>query len=307
MRTWKIGLAIGVLLFAGLASAALTPPETVPDSKIAPPAASCRERPQRIVSLAPGTTEILFALGAGDRVAGVTDWCNWPPAAREKPKVGGFSDANAERVLILKPDLVFTAGEIHRTIGAALRQAGIRVVDVAPQTLDEVPEAVRKVAAAIGEPAAGERLVRELAAKAARLAEMRRAAAGPPPRVFVEIWDKPFLTVGRQSFINDVIERAGGINAAGALRRGYAPTDAESLLAMQPDIYVIVNHTGSEKRYSRVASGEIAWGVPAIKKGNLFYLDGDLVTRPGPRSFDAALALADMIAAVAGEAGGARR
>jgi len=269
----------GILLAILLGAAQRQQAEQVqpgPRTALAPPA-----RPQRIVSMSPGNTEILFALGAGDRVVGVTSYSDYPEEAKTKPSIGGYHAPDVEKIVALSPDVVFVMGEIQAAYIKVLQQAGIKVVSVEPKTLPEILTAIGVISEAIGEKERGEVLRASLARQ---LDEVRRSTARvPPKRVFLEIWDAPLLTVGNRSFINDIISQAGGVNVAADRNVDYTPCDIETLYAYNPDVYIIISHSRDDSR-SFVYRPELA-DVAAVKNRQVFHMVDDLVTRPGPRCF----------------------
>ena len=173
----------------------------------------------RIVSLAPSVTEILFALDLGDHIVGVTDQCNYPPAAKDIERVSGFGTPNVEKLLALGPDMVIACGLEKPEFTEALRQAGIQVVNVQKTgfiaSFPELFDAVGQIGEATGRRAEAQKLVAgmqaELDAVAARIGRIDDARR---PRVFVEIEESPLMTAGAGSFIDDLISRAGGRNVA---------------------------------------------------------------------------------------------
>lgn len=248
-------------------------------------------KPQRIVSMSPGNTEILFALGAGDRVVGVTSYSDYPEEAKTKPSIGGYHAPDVEKIVALSPDIVFAMGEIQAKYIHILEQAGIRVVSVEPKTLPEILTAIDVISEAIGEPERGAVLHAELDRQ---LSEVRRLTAQTPPkRVFLEIWDAPLLTVGKQSFINDIISQAGGINVAADKNVDYTPCDIETLYAYNPEVYIIISHSRNDTR-SFIGRPELV-DIAAVKNKQVFQVVDDLLARPGPRNFTGLVKLAEIL------------
>lgn len=241
-------------------------------------------KPLRIVSLAPSITEILFAVGAGDRVVGVTTYCDFPEQAKKLPKVGGFQSPDIETIVMMRPDLVLASGQMHYQTIRALEKAGIRVAAIEPQTMEEVLKAIRLIGSLVHEEANGEKLAGELAQK---LQNIRTLHAGSDKRrVFVEIWDVPLLTVGAKSYIHDVIVQAGGVNVAGARQVDYLPSDFETLYAYNPDTYLVVRHGVYGKKTEVFTKFQLN-DIQAVRENRIFYVSDDFLARPGPRSFAA--------------------
>lgn len=237
-------------------------------------------RPERIVSLMPSLTEILFALEAGERVVGVTNWCNYPAEAQEREKVGGIFDLNTERILALEPDLILTGkSERLAEILAFLDEVGIPYFVVDPQDLAEIESSIAKVAEIIGTSAKGEAIVAELQAGRAALAERVNAIAeADRPSVFVMIDTDSLFTVGDGVFLADLIAGAGGNNIAAGLGSGWFILSEEKLFELDPEI-IIATFPMREQLLTREG-----WqGLQAVKNGRIYDVDGDLVSRPGPR------------------------
>ena len=248
-------------------------------------------KPQRIVSLSPGNTEILFALGAGDRVVGVTSYSDYPEEAKAKPSIGGYHAPDVEKIIALAPDIVFAMGDIQKKYVRILERAGIRVVSVEPKTMAEIITAIDSISEAIGEPERGAALHADLVHK---LNEVQRLTAqSPRKKVFLQIWDAPLLTVGNRCFINDLIGQAGGINAAADKNVDYTPCDIETLYAYNPATYIVISHSRDET-HLLIARPELA-DIEAVKNKQVYQIDDALLTRPGPRSFSGLVQLAEIL------------
>ena len=248
-------------------------------------------KPQRIVSMSPGNTEIVFALGAGDRVVGVTSYSDYPEEAKSKPTIGGYHAPDVEKIVALSPDIVFAMTDIQAKYIQILTQAGIRVIAVEPKSLPEILTAIDIISEAIGEQERGRKLHRELADQ---LAEVRRLVGSAPlKRTFLEVWDTPLLTVGRQSFIHDLITQAGGINVSADKNVDYTPCDTEQLYAYNPEVYVVLSHSRDDIR-SLVTNPNLA-DIQAVKNNQVFSITDDLLQRPGPRSFIGLVKLAEIL------------
>ncbi len=239
--------------------------------------------PRRIISLSPSNTEILFALGLKDRLIAVTDFSDYPEEAKSKPRVGSFQNPDLEKIVSLRPDLVLAAGELHSRQIKILEKAGITVVAIEPRTMQEVLDAIQLVAEATGVPEKGLRLVQKLRLKLAEIHHFIDKAQ--KRRVFVEVWDEPFLTIGRKSYLSDIINQAGGINVAAGRNLDYMTCDLEMLYAFNPDTYIVVRHSGIGRGIETEKDPRLA-NVLAIKENRVFRLSDDILSRPGPRSFD---------------------
>ncbi|HEY66539.1 MAG TPA: cobalamin-binding protein [Caldilineae bacterium] len=243
--------------------------------------------PARIVSLAPSNSEILFAVGAGDQVVGVTKYCNYPPEACEsKEIVGGFSakSISVEKILALEPDLVLAAGKIHQPIIEALEQLDIPVVALTASTFDDVYANIELV----GRLTAHEEQAAEVIAEMkARVAAVTEAVASIPEeqrlKVFWETWDEPLMTAGPSTFIGQMIELAGGINIFADVTEDYPQISAEEVVQRNPDVILGPDSHGEKLTPEQVAQRPSWSQINAVKNGRIHLVNGDIVSRPGPR------------------------
>ena len=248
----------------------------------------------RIVSLAPSVTEILFALASGDSLVGATDHCDYPPEALRIDRVGGFGTPNVEKLLALSPDLVIAAGFERAEVADVLRQSGMRVLDVKIRNFEELFDAIRQIGKAVGRFHQAEGIVArmrgELEAVAARNGTTSR---GQRPKVFVEIDSHPLTTAGGNSFLDDLIVRAGGVNAAHEIPQAYSSINPEKVIAWNPDI-IIVARMGRPGDAAAQLSRRIGWAdIAAVKNGRVIAdIHPDLLFRPGPRLIGGVQALA---------------
>jgi iron complex transport system substrate-binding protein len=250
-------------------------------------------RPERIVSAAPTVTEILFALGAGERVVAVTDQCNYPAEASARDRVGGFWTLNIESVLAARPDLVIGSRGNPQDVISAVRSADMPVFTIDPQTLDDIYAAIRHVALLIGEVEAGEELIADMEDRLATVAE--RIGGVPDdarPTAFMVLQVVPLWTAGSGTFQDDAIRAAGGRNTAGDVEgfRGYG---TESLLARDPDFLLLSTMNGDPERMKReVLATSGLRHLSAVRNDHMIVLDADPIMRPGPRIVDAVEAMA---------------
>ncbi len=247
----------------------------------------------RIVSLAPSITETMFVLGDGDRLVGVTDYCDYPPEATLKPRVGGISTPSFEAILALRPDLVLATAESNYAEHVQrLVSLGLAVYVIRPVDFETVLESIERI---------GGVLSRDVAARA-RVASMRRdaeaiarAVAGSPrPRVLYVVWPNPLIAPGGGTLISELIQRAGGESVTGAEPLPYPRLSLETVVERRPDRIIVGRHgQGTVEELLR------GWGrlgsVSALRDGRVFAVDGDLVHRPGPRMVEALRALARVI------------
>ncbi|MDD4793602.1 MAG: cobalamin-binding protein [Firmicutes bacterium] len=239
-----------------------------------------RKAPARIVSLAPSNTEILFSLGLGDRLVGVTSACDYPEAAAKIDKIGDYN-INVEAVVAKRPDLVVAQSDLQMPVVEKLRELGILVLAVEPKTLDEVFESMEMIGIVSGE---AERARKVVALLKARVAAVEKAVAGLPkskmPVVFVEIWNDPLMTAGSGTFVDDLVRRAGGQNLAGEVA-GWPQISPELVIASKPDVIILTCFNKAE------VMERIAWQrTPALINDVVYEFVPDLLVRPAPRLVD---------------------
>jgi iron complex transport system substrate-binding protein len=235
--------------------------------------------PQRIVSLMPSLTETLFALGLGERVVGVTDYCNYPNEVSDIEKIGSLWSINAEVILSLEPDLIFTTeGITQQEVLDVLTANNLTVMVVNPQNLDEIEESFRLIAKVAGVPENGEELASQVRAdREAFIAKVTVIPAEERPNVFIMV-DDQLYTVGSGVFMDDLITIAGGVNIAADLSSGWFQMSEEQLLELNPDLIISSYITRDE------ILGKAAWQeLNAVKNERIYKVNDDLTSRPGPR------------------------
>jgi iron complex transport system substrate-binding protein len=257
------------------------------------PVDGASEAPQRIVSLTPALTEILFAVGAGDRVVGVTQYCDFPPAAKTRPKVGGYVNPSVEAVLALKPDLVIVSpGPGNRDAALAMRRAGLRLEIVPAETLEESLAAIEIVARVAGDEAKGRDL--RTAVRARLDAVAKRSAGTPRTRTLFCIQTDPIIAAGRDTLPSQLLELAGGLNVVGVAR--YPRLDVEAVAAARPELILQSRmDLASGDAHAEDAFWKRWPSIPAVAHGRVVVLRDDLALRPGPRVADAAEELAAIL------------
>lgn len=229
-----------------------------------------------MVALAPNLTEMLFALGAGDRIVGVDDHSNHPDAAKALPKVGGMQP-NIEKIVALRPDIVFASTEgNHPSLAAALAAANVPLFVVRTDRLSEIPVAMRRLAAILGAPDdAVQELERAVAAQ-----KRTRANA---PRVLFAVWTDPLYVAGRATFTDDLFVLTGARNAVEVT--GWPQYSLESLAATPPDILLYPRGAVTPQQVDALLKR-----VPGLQI-RVVPVNEDIFQRPGPRMAEAAAAL----------------
>lgn len=233
--------------------------------------------PTRVVSLAPANTEILFALGAGETLVGVTSYDDYPAEVAEIEKVGDFAGPNLEAVAAADPDVVFVTTGVQGDIIAKLEGLGAKVVALDPQTLEGVYEDIAEVSSIMNRVSEGTALVEDMRSRAA---EVRAAVASEKPvTAFIEIGQNPLFTVGASTLLDELVTLAGGTNVV--TEPGYIPYSAEQLVKADPDVYLATKSSGTDAETLGSRAGYA--GLSAVKEGRVVILDDNLVSRPGPR------------------------
>jgi iron complex transport system substrate-binding protein len=244
-------------------------------------------RPERIVSLAPNLTEILFAVGAGDRVVATTTFCDYPPEAASKVRIGDTQRPDLERLIALKPDLVVvsTASQLE-TLSERLEGLGIPTYVSRARDLDGVLASIERIGDLVGEPAAGEALVARLRERANRIHSA--VAPRPAPKVFFVVGSAPLITTGRGTFLDDLIRQAGGVSISADETAEWPQYSPEAVIGAAPEVIILPTFSHGVENEIPAALRE----TPAARNGRVIRVDADLVMRPGPRLVDGLEALA---------------
>jgi len=240
---------------------------------------------RRVVSLAPSITESLFAIGAGERVAGVTDYCSYPDAARRKPRVGGMLSPSLEAIAALKPDLVVLSMEGNqREDFGALNRLGVPVFVTNPRNLNGIAKSLRDLGALTGHREQAETLATELVRRADSLTAV--AASFPRVRTLLVVSLQPLVVVGRGTFLQELLDRAGADNLAAGAATTYPAFSREAVVAGNPETLLFM--ADILPRGSDLASLFPEWsGLACVRSGRIHRLDPDLLSRPGPRAAEA--------------------
>ena len=236
---------------------------------------------QRILSLAPHVTELIYAAGAGEKLVGVVEYSDYPEAATRLPRIGSHAAFDLERIAALRPDLAIAWGSGNPSSQLAqLRRLKIPVFVSEPKHLDDIPAGLRSIGRLAG--TSGEAAAR---AFEARLENLRQRYAGRPPvTVFYEIWNQPLMTIGGTHIISDALQVCGGHNVFSALKQPAASVDLEAVLRADPEAIVA---SGMDEARPEWLDQWRRWPqLAAVKKGNLFFVPPDLLQRHAPRILD---------------------
>jgi iron complex transport system substrate-binding protein len=266
-------------------------------------AAALAAPPQRIVSAAPSITETLFALGLGDRVVGVTEYCHYPPEARKKPKIGGYMRQSLETIVALRPDLVI-AERSPSNLASQMARLKIASLEVNFSTLADIVASMQKIADAAGVPVRGSALTNSISAQLQAVRD--RVKNEPRPKLMFVVGRTPgtltgLIVVGGKSYLSELIDVGGGVNAFGDAAPPYPKVAIEEVLARDPDVIVDradMGDQGGATEAQRRAVLDLWRTYPALKaskQGRVFAVDSDIFVAPGPRIVEAAKAFADML------------
>ena len=242
------------------------------------------DHPSRIVSLAPSVTEILFALGAGDRVVGVTDFCEHPEQAARLPRIGGLINPDLERILGLRPDLAIAsmAGN-YLDDTERLSGLGVPVYAIDTPDIERILAAFEKIGAVLGDPERSRDIVAGLRGRIERIRSA--TAAGTRPVVLFVIEPDPLIAPGRKTFIGEALEIAGGVPAApgSGSTAAWAQYDLEQVIAMRPEVILTTKaHAAWAERLPSMSDWR---ALPAVANGRI-HVVSDAIQNPGPRLID---------------------
>jgi iron complex transport system substrate-binding protein len=248
------------------------------------------DTPRRIVTLTPSLAEIVYGIGAGDAIAGVTDHTDYPAEARAKPSVGGMVDPSVERIVALRPDLVLATLESNRqTTIDGLQRLGIPVFVIRPEGLDGILQAVEQIGLALNRLSDARAAVDRLRVRRQELAS--RVAGLTRPRVFVLIWPDPVVTVGHHAFITEAIEAAGAECVTSNLPQPWPRVSLEEVVRLAPDTIVLIANGHPTLSLDELARRP-GWNrVPAVIAHRFVEIDARL-EHSSPVVFDALEALA---------------
>lgn len=236
---------------------------------------------QRVISLAPHLTELVYAAGAAEQLVAVVNYSDYPPAARELPQVGGYEYIDIERVMALQPDLIFVWPTGNRSADIERLQAlDLAICAIETRHLADIPRALRLIARATGHSASGEQAARQFAD---RLAQLQRPRAAPVT-VLYQIWHQPILTLNGQHIISEAIAACGGRNVFADLPTLVPTVSEEAVLLADPEAIVASGMLG--ERPAGLSYWQRWPQLRAVQRDNLFTVPADLIQRPGPRMIE---------------------
>lgn len=246
------------------------------------------QKPQRIISLAPSNTEILFALGLDEEIVGITDYCNYPPEKiAQEEKIGGFATPNFEKIVSLNPDIVFATSGVQKQAVERLEELGVKIYVLEAETMGNLLIEIKNIGKLTGKSQQAQELIDALEKK---IEVVKQKVSNIPenqrPKVFLEIWHDPLWTAPKKTLIYQVIELAGGkhaITIEGDWNQ-VTTVDPESVIDANPDV-ILLAFEGSDPTSVYELTGWSA--VSAVKNKRVFQIDPDIISRPGPRIIDA--------------------
>jgi len=245
--------------------------------------------PQRIISLAPSHTETLYALGLGSRLVAVTDYCNYPPEAMEKPSIGGFSTPNIEEIVAMDPDLVLATSIHEAEVIPQLEDKGLTVVAVHPTTIDEVIASISLIGKVTGAEEEAANLLADMQSRIDAVTDKTGGLAeAEKPLVLYIVWHDPLMAAGSGTLHDELIRTTGGINVAGDLE-SYTTISLEAIIVANPQVMIagVGMGTGEDLPLQFITTESRLEDTDARINNRIFGIDVDLVGRPGPRIVEA--------------------
>ena len=252
------------------------------------------KKPERMISIAPSQTEILFALGLEDKIVAVSDFCDYPEAALAKEKVGSSWTTNTEKIIELTPDIVFVFGEGQAEANEQITAAGITIVKFEPESIDEILAAIEIIGKIAGTEYEASKLIADMKGKRDEL--VAKVKDQPTKKVFYQVWDEPLMTAGPGSFIDELITLAGAINIAADADGAWPMYSAEALVEKNPEVFILPAHVGGNMALStaeveglmkEVKSRPGYEAIAAIQNDRIETVEPNIVSRPGVRIIEA--------------------
>ncbi len=249
---------------------------------------SSENKELRIVSLAPSTTEILFALGLDEEIVGVSSFCNYPLEAQEKEKIGTFSHPNIEKILSLNPDIIFCTGLEQAPVIGKLKQLNLKVYVSDPPSIEELFDSIEDMAVLTNRNEEGYELIDKIKRGIEKITSRTRSIPKEDrATVFIEFWNDPLMSAGNNSFIGELIMLAGGTNIAHDVSRPYSYFSPEEVVKHDPDCIMLAYMVNEDA--AKTIRKRLGWKDIAAVKNNRVHSDvnPDILLRPGPRLVEA--------------------
>ena len=259
--------------------------------------AETQKKPEQIVSLSPNLTEIVFALGLGDRVVGVSNNCDWPVEAKQKPKMGTFWQPSTEAIIAAKPDLVVCESFLqHKEVAETLKRAGISVLSLRVESIEEFYSAIIQIGQATGCSDKAELLAVKIKSELDQL--RAKASSAKKVKVLWAVQTEPMRVAGVKTFVNEIIDLAGGQNVIAPTGDQYPSVGTETILTSGAEV-IIQSAMGTEDITKQQETADKFWNrfvnLPAVKDKKVYVLEADTVLRLGPRLPEGAMAVAKLL------------
>ena len=284
MKKFRLSFLILVLFLLIFSSLAFSYPVTITDSTGT--SITFDKEPQRIVSCAPSNTEIIFALGKGDKLVGVTNYADYPEEAKKIEKIGKMSPLNAEKILSLKPDVVFCYGGFQLKEALKIRDLGLKVIIFEPKTVEETLKTISVIGDILNAKAKAEEILNDFNKRLTVISSrVKDIPLEKRPKVFIGSMYEPIYSPGKGTFLDELIKIAGGRNII--TTNGWSKISPEFVVKANPDIVVIpvgvMSMTNIDEAKKKLSQKEVYKNLKATKEGKIFFIDENLVFRPGPR------------------------
>ncbi len=284
MKNFRVIFIFTVIFLFSVSSFAFSYPITITDATGV--SISFNREPLRIVSCAPSNTEIIFALGKGNKLVGVTNYADYPQEAKKIEKIGKMVPLNAEKIISLKPDVVFCYGGFQLKEALRIRNLGLKVVVLAPKTVKDTLSTIMLVGKILNAEEAATKIVDSFKERLDKIeAKVKNIPLNKRPKVFVGSMYEPIYSPGKETLLDELITLAGGRNIVGA--SGWLKISPEFVVKANPDIVVIpigvMSMTNLEDAKKKLSEKEVYKNIKATKEGRIYFIDENLVFRPGPR------------------------
>ena len=254
--------------------------------------------PSKIVSLAPSNTEIIYALGLEDKLVGVTEICNYPEEAMEKEKVGAYDNVDIEKIIAINPDLIL-AEDLHKhEVIPTLENYGFTVIALVPHNLQEVMDSIKLIARITGTEEEASQIVNDMKVRIEAITNKTdKIKQEDKPKALYVIWHEPIMSVGNDTRIHELIEKAGGINIAAVAGEGYPTLTLEEIININPQVIMVneEDYEGGDISLQFILNETRLEIVDAFMSGRVYGINADLTNRPTPRIVEALELIAKMI------------
>lgn len=295
---WTSLMSIGILLsamFIGMSGISLANEFPLTITGDLNREVTITKQPERIISLSPANTEILFALGLGEKVVGITNVCNYPSQTKEKEKIGDYNNPNLEKIIELEPDLILASHGNPTELIDQLEELNYTVVGLNPKNIDDVISSITMVGKITGNVKEAARLTEEMEERIeAVLSKTSSLVENNKPRVLYVVWYKPLWTAGSGTFIDELIQKDGGINIAGDIA-GWPQMNLETVIEKNPQVIIIGYSEDQPELIQAVRNESTLDQTDAFKNNQIHTIDTDIVSRTGPRIVDALEEIAKII------------